>query len=96
MRSLAHKYCTVSDSYVNAEQQMHLALKIGKALTDAGVKVQRAQMVQGNLKGWDDVPAEGIIGRWLQNGWRVVEADTDTVTEGEKPTVTTERRLKLV
>jgi len=56
---------------VNAVEQREIAKRLDKALTDAGISVQRMDIVAGNLRAWEDVSAEGIIGRWLQQGWKV-------------------------
>ena len=56
---------------MNAIEQAALANILRAALADWGIRVERADVVRGNLKAWDVVPAEAIIGRWLQNGWRV-------------------------
>jgi hypothetical protein len=56
---------------MNASEQREIAEFLDQALRNYGIKVERVRVVNGNVKAWDVVPAEAIIGRWLQNGWRV-------------------------
>ena len=56
---------------MNAQQLTLLARRLEQALQDAGIHVERADVVGGNVQRWVEVPAEGVIGRWLQNGWKV-------------------------
>lgn len=63
---------------MNATQQQEFALRLAAGLRYAGLVVERAEVRMGNIKGWQEVPAEGILGRWLASGWRV------TLSEGAR------------
>ena len=64
---------------MNAQQLSLLTGRLERALQDAGIHVERADVAGGNIKRWIEVPAEGIIGRWLQNGWKVWLEDSEIV-----------------
>ncbi len=63
---------------MNAIESAQLARRLRNALQMHGILVERADVIAGNVKGWEPVPAEGIIGRWLQNGWRVMAVDPES------------------
>lgn len=44
---------------------------LGRALRGSGMVIERAIIVGGNVRRWQPIDAEAILGRWLQNGWRV-------------------------
>lgn len=73
----------------------HVSTLLQTALDNVGIIVERADVVQGNIKAWDPVPAPGIVGRWLQNGWRVRLAEEleGTTTNAETDTTYTGPRL---
>lgn len=56
---------------MNAMEMAAIAAELKRALAEAGISVERADVRAGNVKAWETVPAEAIIGRWLQNGWKV-------------------------
>lgn len=56
---------------MTSEEFMVAADALGRALRGAGLIVERAELVGGNVRRWQDLDAEAILGRWLQNGWRV-------------------------
>jgi hypothetical protein len=58
---------------VDAAEHAAIVAKLAAALAGAGIQVQRADVIHGNVVGWIDVSAEGVLGRWLQNGWRVAQ-----------------------
>jgi hypothetical protein len=79
---------------MNAADMAHVSTLLQSALDSVGILVERADVVQGNIKAWETVPAPAILGRWLQNGWRVrdVGAGAADVTAAVEP----ERKLRLV
>lgn len=56
---------------MNAQEMQEIAKRLRTALDSAGILVERADVLGGNIKAWERVPEEGIVGRWLQAGWRV-------------------------
>jgi hypothetical protein len=58
---------------MNAQEQAVLGAKIERALQQAGLAIERAKFVGGNLRGWEPIPGPALVARWLMLGWRVVE-----------------------
>lgn len=56
---------------MDAHTEAEVVRKLRIAFDAAGIVVSRATMSGGNLRAWEQVSPEGIVGRWLQNGWRV-------------------------
>lgn len=48
-----------------------MADRLGAALEGAGIVIERADVVMGNIKAWESIPVKALIGRLVQNGWRV-------------------------
>lgn len=81
---------------MNASDMAHVSTLLQTALDSVGILVERSEVVQGNIKGWETVPAPGIVGRWLQNGWRVSLKDEVPVTTTDAETEITFTGLRLV
>lgn len=79
---------------MNAAEQIELAARLDMALTQAGIVIERADVVAGNIRGWAAIPTPALLGRFVQLGWRVRVTPPEDVIEIEEPKTT--RHLELL
>lgn len=56
---------------MNATDWARCARLLESALESAGLVVERADVIGGNIKSWQPITADQIMGRWMQSGWRI-------------------------
>lgn len=56
---------------MNAEEYACVSLALQEMLAGSTLLVERPEQEGGNLVRWEEVPAEAILARWMQNGWKV-------------------------